>query len=196
MRAIERELLRARLRAADPAAGEDGLPPREVVRMRQAVLAAAAPARPSRWTAAAPRWAVAAALVALLAAGALALRNARQDVPTPLAAAASQPAAAPQTAPPRSAPPPVAPGWSSRGAAGDPARQLAESPPAGGVRADAGAAPVDRPPASKPAAPPADAGAQPVPPPDAIAASAPLQVQVTAPGGTRIVWILTPAAGP
>jgi hypothetical protein len=177
------------LRDADPAADAAELTDAEARAIRRAALRALPVRRPS-WLAT-PAWsaAIAAAVVALLAVGiVVALRNvtpppeaARQAsgsatvprVPPTLRVA---PADATASVPETSAPP-----------AGEPTRVARRA-----SRRDAADATASRP------------GSRPVPPGATrpvveVAAVAPperppVQLQLTAPGGTRIVWILGPAA--
>ena len=207
MKPAELDRLRALLRENDPAAGVEGPTREQAERLRRAVLTALpAPAAGAFWLglgrgSGAPRWAVAAAaVVALLAAGGAMVVRVGDERPADLGAARRPVRQAVPPAP--AAMEPHTDGATPSPPATDEARLAALAgrdralPPAGGE---------PRPPRAS-AAPAAGESAGDAPPPAvapsedlAIAAlPAPLgrQIQVTAPGGTRIVWILTPSTGP
>jgi hypothetical protein len=185
------------LRDADPAADAAELTDAEARAIRRAALRALPVRRPS-WLAT-PAWsaAIAAAVVALLAVGiVVALRNV---TPPPEAARQAGGSATVPRVPPTV---PVAPRDATASVSETPSAPGAatSAPPAGeptrvarrASRRDAADATASRP------------GSRPVPPGATrpvveVAAVAPperppVQLQLTAPGGTRIVWILGPAA--
>lgn len=193
------ERLRALLRAADPATAEPELRPEEVAAIRRTILdQARGPGASRSWERlTTPTWrlALAVATLAALALGlAVLLRSAR---PAPAVREASGPGtgmARPSTVP---SPAPHAPSHPSAGApvAPPPVDRLAgRVPPA----EDATTGPAPR---KEPFSPPAPVVEPPSAPPlDKVADAAaptqrPIQLQLTAPGGTRIVWVFEPSTG-
>ena len=222
MRREELERLRAVLRDADPAAGVEDPAPEVSARLRRCAMASL-PERAARqcWLGTS-RWVLATAAAALVAVGGASLlwvgterppTTVAQGSPPPRSAArgaasidatgatasAATPTSAGVPAPARGeARHPLASRAASRAAAAAPGadeRGLSAAAPPAEVTA-AGGEPRRPSPGSFDAA----GGASPT---DAIAAvPAPIpappgrQIQLTAPGGTRIVWILIPEAGP
>ncbi|HEV8631515.1 MAG TPA: hypothetical protein VGV61_14455 [Thermoanaerobaculia bacterium] len=173
--------LRALLRDADPAAGAPPLPPADLARIRRAAHAAlVAPLRSFGWRPLA--WAAVAALV-LLAVGLAALGRRERATLAPqttVAAAAARPSA------------PVA---SDAAAAPTVAAAPVAAPAAGATpRADRQTSHPTAPfPRTRPIRHPRPAAASAAV--AAVAAAPPRQIQLTTPGGTRIVWVLEPSPG-
>jgi hypothetical protein len=219
MNRVDRDRLRALLRAADPAAGVEGPPTEESLRLRRTVVAAV-PERPRSfaWRAwlddAAPRgarrWALAAVATALLLTGGPAVLRWLERAPaSPPERVAARPAVPrPPELPDASPAPPLDRATAVASSTSTPDAPIArpsatpsEEPSNAAPRLPLlAAAPAGReavPDAILPTAPSGDRDA--ADPGVALAAlPAPLgrQIQVTAPGGTRIVWILTPSTGP
>jgi hypothetical protein len=199
MNETERSRLGALLRAGDPAAGDPAPAADEAARLRRIVLAATESSPARAWQGSALRWAAAGLVAMALALGWLALVDPGGPQRTePTAAAVDRSARRPSTAalPRRPAldepPTPTAP--AERPSTGIAGRQPA--PTMATPRAAPSTLPREEQQAGQ-----AEGGASPE---EALAVAAvgtaaekpSLQLRVTAPGGTRIVWVLTPAAGP
>lgn len=220
MNRAQRDRLRVLLRATDPAASIEEPPPEESLRLRRTVVAAVQerPPTPAAWRAwldetaqgGARRWALAAVAVALLLSGGPAVLRWLERAPaSPAEGVAARPAVArrPELPDASPAPPP------DRATAVASSTSTPDTPSAGPSATRSAMPSNSAPRLPLLAAAPADGAAV----PDAILPTAPSgdreagdadlalaalpaplgrQIQVTAPGGTRIVWILTPTTGP
>ena len=179
--------LRALLRDADPAAGAPPLPPADLAHIRQAASAAlAAPARSLGWRPFA--WAATAAVVLLALGFAIAGRQERV-APAPQVAAAAPVQSSPRpVAGASSAAMPAVPAAAAATLAAEAAPRATRHPsrPASG-RATAPL--VGR---QRLAASPSAAAAATV---ATVTTAPPRQIQLTTPGGTRIVWVLESSPG-
>jgi hypothetical protein len=184
--------LRALLRDADPVVGAPELSPEDAARMRRSAMAAATERRPSGFAAPAWRVALAVAAAAALAVGlGLLLQRERSSVG---AASPARDASLPRPQPPHEAtvataaaprpspePPTHAEPLSPRTAAAAAPRARGDEP-APAVRRER---PATR---SEPATTVASATIS------SPAKPQPYQLQLTTPGGTRIVWVLEPGS--
>lgn len=193
------ELWRSALREGDPALGAPDLDPQEVARMRRAVLAAAegGARKPRLLPGLTPAWggALAAAVALLLALAIVWLPN--REEPQPERIAELPPMASPA---PRPAPAPL-PVEEAAPAPAAPASPVAPGVPAP-LPVPASAAPEEEAEmalAEAPAIEPAeeeiaelDWSGFPAEPAVAAVEDLPRQMQLTTPGGTRVIWVLGP----
>lgn len=191
---------RSALREGDPALGAPDLDPQEIARMRRAVLAAAQeePQKQRLFPGLTPALGgtIVAAAALLLALGLVWLPN--REEPAPERIAVHAPVPVPQ-APPALPPAPAAPPVAER-AVPEPEATTAAAP-------EPAPSPSALPPAPAPAVPEPemalaeaplaetvelDWSAVPAEPWVAAGETLPRQVQLTTPGGTRVIWVLDP----
>ena len=195
---------RSALREGDPALGAPDLDPQEVARMRRAVLAAAQEEPQKQrlfpWLTPALGGAIVAAAALLLALGLVGLPNREEPAPERIAVHAPGPVPqAPPALPPVPAPPVAERAMPEPEATTTAAAAAAEPAPP----------PSSLPPAPAPAAPEPEAemalaeaalsetveldwSGVPAEPALAEGEALPRHVQLTTPGGTRVIWVLDP----